>query len=216
MQQIYAPLDYGRYFEQTVKLKLIERFVKQGVRNSKSLKSLSFSRCLLDDESVETICSSLKYLPNVETLDFSHCDLSVKGAESITNMIKHQKIQRFSESWQRSLRYRAINHETIPGLVNISLNFNPGVGDEGLLILLEVLKEDAWIKKVEMRGCCLTDLGAYQISECLKLNKTIAIFDIAKNPDISNPLYRHIAVQLGSEESGSDDEPVKLSAPQLL
>ena len=177
---------------------------------------MSFARCLLDDEAVETICTTLKYLPNIETLDFSHCNLSVIGAESIANMVKHQKIQRFSESWQRSLRYCAINHETIPGLVNISLNFNPGVGDEGLLLLLEILKEDAWIKKIEMRGCRLTELGANQISECLKINNTITIFDITKNPDISNAMYRCIAVQLGSDESSLDGEPLKLSTSQFL
>lgn len=131
-------------------------------------------------------------------------------------MLKFQKIQRFAESWERSLRYGSINHETIPGLINIFLNFNPDLGDESLEMILEVLKEDVWIKKLEMKGCGLTDLGAEQICKCLKMNETLITFEIDKNPDISNTMYKRICVKLGAETSAIDEESTKLSNAQLL
>lgn len=96
------------------------------------------------------MCSTIKLLPSVESVNFSQCQLSAKGAESISEMIKYQKIFRYSEGWKKSLRYRDVDPETIPGLKRISLNHNPDIGDTGLMYILEVLKEDVWIKGIQV------------------------------------------------------------------
>lgn len=57
-----------------------------------------------------------------------------------------QKISRFSEGWEKSLRYRSVDVDSISGLRNIALSTNPNLGDEGLRMIAEVLKEDAWVK----------------------------------------------------------------------
>lgn len=57
-----------------------------------------------------------------------------------------QKISRFSEGWEKSLRYRNVAIDSISGLRNICLANNPNLGDEGLRFITEVLKEDAWVK----------------------------------------------------------------------
>lgn len=59
---------------------------------------------------------------------------------------KIQKISRYTEGWQKSLRYRDVDPDTIPGLRNIALSGNTLIGDDGLKCIVEVLKEDVWIK----------------------------------------------------------------------
>lgn len=59
---------------------------------------------------------------------------------------KIQKISRYTEGWQKSLRYRDVDPETMPGLRSIALSRNPQIGDDGIKPILEVLKEDVWIK----------------------------------------------------------------------
>lgn len=57
-----------------------------------------------------------------------------------------QKITRYSEGWEMSLRYRSVDVDSISGLRYISLANNPDLGDNGLRPIVEVLKEDAWVK----------------------------------------------------------------------
>lgn len=46
----------------------------------------------------------------------------------------------------KSLRYRDVDPESIRGLKQIFLNHNPCIKDEGISLIADVLKEDAWIK----------------------------------------------------------------------
>lgn len=39
--------------------------------------------------------------------------------------------------------------DTIPGLRSISLARNPNIGDDGIKSIVEVLKEDVWIKGIK-------------------------------------------------------------------
>ena len=156
----------------------------------------------------------MKHLQNIESLDFSFCNLTVCGAESVANLLKYQKIQRFSEVWMRSLRYKDTNAETIPGLKSIILNYNSQIGDNGISLLIEVLNEDVWIKNIEMQGCGITDEGANHIIKCLSINKTIVTFNLANNPDISNHLHRHINAVLGTEEN-FEKAPENLTSNQF-
>jgi len=57
-----------------------------------------------------------------------------------------QKITRFTEGWEKSLRYRSVDVNTIGGLRTVLLADNPEIGDVGIRWITEVLKEDAWIK----------------------------------------------------------------------
>jgi centrosomal protein CEP78 len=91
-----------------------------------------------------------------------------------------------------------VNPETIPGLTKINLNSNIQIGDEGLQYLTEILKDDIWIKDIEMQNCGITDEGAQSIIKCLDVNKKILNFNISGNTEISEHLYRHIVVQLGN------------------
>lgn len=172
----------------------------KGLANNKSLRHLSFARSQID-ESCEKLCATIKHLMNIETLDLSGCKINLKGAEAVANLIRFLKIQRFSEAWSKSLRYQNVDPESFAGLRKISLSDNLAIGDEGVELLTEVLKEDAWIKTVELQNCGLTDVGANHVISCLNVNKTITNFNISRNPSVSEHFLRHIAMSLGNSES---------------
>ncbi|KAI8118353.1 Protein Cep78 like protein [Lucilia cuprina] len=176
---------------------------------NESIKELSFQRSNIGDKGCEAICCTMKYLANVEKLNLSECDLTSKGAEYVGEMIKIQKISRYSEGWQKSLRYREVDPETMPGLRSIALSRNPQIGDEGIKPIVEVLKEDVWIKVIDMENCGLTDRAANLILDCLEINNYINDFNVSGNTGISKFLLRSIREQLGKE-----DEDQKLRATQ--
>jgi centrosomal protein CEP78 len=191
-----------------------------GLTQNQTIKSLSFMRCNIGDAACDILCETLKHLTNVETLNLSGCNLGVKGIEAVTNLVKFHKIQRFSEAWSQSLRYRNVDADSFPGLRKILLNNNPDIGDKGVEVLAEALKEDVWVKDIEMQRCGLTDEGAQHIINCLNINRTILCFNISGNPEVSEHLYRHIIVHLGHADLDSSDSnessPEKLSKFQLL
>lgn len=181
--------------------------IAKSLASNDCLKELSFQKSYIGDKGCGAVCSTVKYLNHIETFNLSDCNLGPKGAEHIADMIKMQKISRFSEGWEKSLRYRSVDVDSISGLRNISLSNNPNFGDEGLRLIAEVLKEDAWVKSIEMESCGLTDLGANLILECLGLNNAITEFNIRHNDGISKFLMRQIRDHLGKEDEEKLNEP---------
>lgn len=205
---------YGRYMTR----------LASGLFSNRSIKILSFARSNIGDEACEILCSNIKHLPNIESVNFSQCILGVKGIISIRDFIRFQKINRFSEAWIRSLRYQNIENEKFDGIKKILMNNNPQIGDEGIEILTDELREDVWIKEIEMQNCGLTDVGANHVKNCLEINKTILSFNINNNHDISNHLLRNISMHFGSStididsSDSSDTKSIhqKISKTQLL
>lgn len=112
--------------------------------------------------------------------------------------------------------------DKIPGLKYVSLNHNADIGDEGLAALLAVLKEDEWIKSLEMQSCGLSDLGGREIVECLDYNKTLMVFDVRNNAGISMATMNQIRKQFGMEpevqeaRSNSSKMSAKVKAVQSM
>ncbi|XP_029724278.2 protein Cep78 homolog [Aedes albopictus] len=178
-------------------------FVK-GLQQNGSLVELSLARSCIRDEGCEAICSVVMHLPNLESLNVSGCQLTARGCHALADLVKYQKIKRFAQSWQYSLRYGEVDTEKMQGLRILALSSNPCVGDEGLNELTEVLKDDEWIRQVQFRNCGLTDTGAKFIVDCLNVNKTIKKFDIRSNSGISNEALHEILIKLGEEVESSD------------
>lgn len=101
------------------------------------------------DEGCNVICCAVKDLPHIEKLNLSQCYLTADAAFSISELIKFQTINRNSEGWMKSLRYRDVDVDSVPGLKCLILNGNQ-FGDKGLELITSRLKEDMW-----MKGCCL-------------------------------------------------------------
>lgn len=188
-------------------------FYKQGLQQNSSLVELSLARSCIRDDGCEAICNVVMHLPNLESLNMSACQLTARGCRAIADLVKYQKIKRFAQSWQYSLRYGNVDTEKMQGLRILSLSSNPCVGDEGLNELTEVLKDDEWIRQVLFRNCGLTDTGAKLLVDCLNVNKAIKKFDIRSNSGISNETLHEILIKLGEEVESSDGSQ---SAPETF
>ncbi|XP_062555391.1 protein Cep78 homolog [Armigeres subalbatus] len=197
-----------------------------GLQHSWSLTQLSLSRSAIGDEGCEAICSVVMHLHKLESLNMSACQLTTRGCRAVAELVKYQKIKRFAQSWEHSLRYGDVDVEEMQGLRIVSLSSNTGIGDEGLKELTEVLKDDEWIRQVLFRNCGLTDSGAKLLVDCLNFNKTIKKFDIRSNSGISNEALHEIRIKLGEEVESSDSSqsvpetqvpgPIKLKASEQL
>lgn len=108
---------------------------------------LSFARSNLMDDGCVIICSTIKHLSHIEKINFSHCDLTHLSAAHISDLIKFQTINRYSEEWMKSFRYQERGDSaTPPGLKCLVLNGNIELGDRGLQRIVMDLKDDEWIK----------------------------------------------------------------------
>ncbi|XP_055905745.1 protein Cep78 homolog isoform X2 [Eupeodes corollae] len=189
--------------------------IAKALSSNTQLKKISFQRSPVGDKGCEAICSSIKCLPSIETLDLSECNLTVLAAGHIGDMIKFQKICRYSEGWQKSLRYQDVDPNTISGLRVILLARNPNITDDGVRIISEVLKEDVWIKIIDMENCGITDIGANLISDCLAINESIIDFNIKNNIEVSKFIHRNIRQQLGKDDDNSEESEEKLSSTKV-
>lgn len=184
-------------------------YICKGLASNSSLKNLSFARSCLGDAGCEIVCATIKHLSNIDCINLSTCTLSAVGAGSVANLVKFQKIVRFSEGWEKTLRYRSVNPETLAGLKRITLN-NNAIRDEGVVAIMEELKEDAWIKVIEMQNCQITDSGAQVIVDCLNVNQSLLLVDIEGNQKVAEHLLDHIRLQfcydadLSSSSDGTD------------
>ncbi|XP_030239823.1 protein Cep78 homolog isoform X2 [Drosophila navojoa] len=181
--------------------------IAKALASNDCLKEVSFQKSYIGDKGCEAICSTVKYLNHVEIFNISECNISSKGADYVADMIKMQKITRYSEGWEKSLRYRSVDVDSIAGLRYIAVANNPDLGDNGVRPIAEVLKEDAWVKTVDMENCGLTDCGANIILECLSLNSAITEFNVRHNPGISKFLMRQIRDHFGKEDEEKMNEP---------
>lgn len=90
----------------------------------------------------------------------------------------------------------------------MKLSDNPLIGDAGLRSLLTVLAEDVWIKSMQMQNCGLgggntgnnrddtsNENGAEALLACLHANKTLVVFDVCRNPNISEAQMQQIRAQ---------------------
>lgn len=99
------------------------------------------------DDGCIIICSTIKHLSHIEKINFSHCDLSELSAAHISDLIKFQTINRYSEEWMKSLRYHDLSGNAT-GLKCLALNGNIDIGDKGLHRIVVNLKDDEWIKGI--------------------------------------------------------------------
>lgn len=131
--------------------------------------------------------------------------LSASGALYVAELVKYQKIVRYSKGWEETLRYRTIDPDTLPGLKSINLSGN-AIGDEGVYGLTEMLKEDEWIKVLEMQNCGLTDNAGQLLIECLNVNKTLLVVNVRENDDIHPETINRLKMILGTDLDGSNSD----------
>ncbi|XP_046396661.1 centrosomal protein of 78 kDa-like [Ischnura elegans] len=168
----------------------------EGISKSKILQHLSLENCPLGDTGVEELCKTLNNLPSITTLNVSSCGLSSVGIGFIASLIKAQKIQRFMETWQKSLRYQNPNLDAMWGIRRIILNSNPQIGDDGVKLLADILEDDLWVKAIDLQKCGIGKIGAIYLISLLEENCVIAIIDIRNNKNVPASLIKEVMSHL--------------------
>nr|CAD7586735.1 unnamed protein product [Timema genevievae] len=166
--------------------------ITSALKQCPTLQNISFHRSEIGDEGCEVLCSDIKNVPNIVSLDLSHCKVSKMGARAIADLLKYQKIHRMSECWKHTLRYREPDLEAVKGIKRVTLNNNRGVGDDGVLTLLEVIWDDLWLKALDLQDCGLSDRGVRSVLDMLAFNTSLTIVDVQANPGVSDDLVAQV------------------------
>ncbi|XP_060800813.1 uncharacterized protein LOC106132167 [Amyelois transitella] len=178
----------------------------EALLTNNSLQHLYLPRCLLGDVGCLAVCKAVRCLPNILTLDLSGCDLTAVGAGYVADLVKYQKIHRYSENWTHTLRYRMPELDAMAGLRRITLCNNPQLGDLGVSKLLEVMSDDLWIKALDLQGCGLREQTANDVLEMMRSNTTLVVLDLRHNPDISNESLSKVRAALRENERRSSGQ----------
>ncbi|KAJ1206593.1 hypothetical protein NDU88_001996 [Pleurodeles waltl] len=185
----------------------------KGLATSSSLENLSLPQCPFGDKGLQIICQSVKNSSTIKTVNFTGCGLTWLGTEHMANIIKHQATRRHSDAWAESLRYRRPDLDCMAGLRRITLNYNMLIGDEGAIALAESLKEDLWLKALDMRQCGISNQGAQALLDAFRSNTTLIVLDVRRNPLIDHSLLKTIIERVLMNAHDTNPEYKWLKSP---
>ncbi|XP_006822082.1 centrosomal protein of 78 kDa-like [Saccoglossus kowalevskii] len=190
--------------------------LSKGISKNKSLNHLSLEYCMIGDQGVQIICQGLKNSVTIHSLNLTGCCMTWKGADTLAKVIKHQATKRHSEAWQDSLRYRRPDLDRMSGLRRLTLNSNSLVNDSGAIAFADGLRDDLWLKALDMQGCGISDVGAKALLDVLKTNSTLVVLDVRKNPLIDRELLKDVMEQVLINSGGEEVEYkwLKMSSPK--
>lgn len=164
---------------------------------NQTLQHVSLANSRMGDNACLTLCRMLRNKPNIRSLNLTRCQLSPSSARlGLVDLIKKQQFKRHEECWAHSLRSRSPNPDLMKGLRRLTLNDNPSLGDEGVIDLLEALKDDMYVKALDLQNCGLTDRGVQLALSTLMVNDTLVILDLRKNVLVSSDVLENVMTQL--------------------
>ncbi|KAL5020536.1 hypothetical protein ScPMuIL_003428 [Solemya velum] len=178
----------------------------KGIAKNTTLTHVSLEYCRIADTGLDIICKGIKNSPRISSVNFTGCSLTFKGADLLAKIIKHQAMKRHNEAWRDSLRYRRPDLDQMQGIRRITINNNPMVTDQGAVLLAEALKDDLWLKALDMQGCGISTDGAQHLLDVLKYNTTLVVLDVRRNPLIDRNVVHSIMEQLLINCNGQDTE----------
>jgi len=85
--------------------------------------------------------------------------------------MQSQKIQRYSERWRQTLRDQEPDLDCLPGVRRVTLNHNINIGDVGAVHLVDVLRDDVFLKGEKCMKPC-SDM-TYVIVICVTVNSQL-------------------------------------------
>uniref|UniRef100_A0A1I8FTH2 Response regulatory domain-containing protein n=1 Tax=Macrostomum lignano TaxID=282301 RepID=A0A1I8FTH2_9PLAT len=169
----------------------------RGIAANSTLKSLSLESAKIGDVGVEHLCRALRHAGNVAFLNLSGNGLTWRAVDELGRLIGFQATSRHNEAWRDSLRYRRPNFDSMHGLRRIALNNNPLIDDQGAQVLADALKDDLWVKAIDLQGCGIGNAGAKSLLAVLKLNTTLVVLDLRRNHLIDKDLLHALTEQAG-------------------
>ncbi|PAA66878.1 hypothetical protein BOX15_Mlig017861g6, partial [Macrostomum lignano] len=178
----------------------------RGIAANSTLKSLSLESAKIGDVGVEHLCRALRHAGNVAFLNLSGNGLTWRAVDELGRLIGFQATSRHNEAWRDSLRYRRPNFDSMHGLRRIALNNNPLIDDQGAQVLADALKDDLWVKAIDLQGCGIGNAGAKSLLAVLKLNTTLVVLDLRRNHLIDKDLLHALTEQVIVNGDGKDSE----------
>lgn len=168
-----------------------------GVKANQTLQNISLAYCRIGDIACEKLCKIIRDKPNIRSIDLTGCALTQISLEKgLVDLIKKQQVKRHEECWIHSLRSRPADPDIMHGLRRLTLNDNPILGDDGLAALLESLKDDLYLKALDLQNCGLTNRGAELALSTLMINDTLVVLDIRKNSLVTSSMLESIMFRL--------------------
>ncbi|EDV29690.1 uncharacterized protein TRIADDRAFT_52351 [Trichoplax adhaerens] len=178
--------------------------LSKALPKNKTLQRISLENCQIKDQGLETLCTGLKNSVSITSLNVSGCHLTSKGAETLAKLILHQATARYAETWKESLRYRWPDLDRMPGLRRITACMNPLFGDEGASYLADALKDDLWLKALDLQQCGITNEGAKKFEPVLQINNSLVIVDLRANHLIDRSVFEAIMEQIATNTIRQD------------
>ncbi|XP_038660836.1 centrosomal protein of 78 kDa isoform X2 [Scyliorhinus canicula] len=178
----------------------------KGLSRTKTLQNLSLAYCPIGDDGLKIVCESVKNSATIKTVNFTGCNLTWRGAEHMTNIIKHQATKRHSQVWAESLRYRRPDLDCMTGLRRITMNCNTLIGDIGAAAFADALKDDLWLKALDLQQCGISDKGAKALLDILQTSSMLIVLDVRKNPLIDRSLTQSIIERILLNGNGVNSE----------
>ncbi|XP_043568546.1 centrosomal protein of 78 kDa isoform X1 [Chiloscyllium plagiosum] len=164
----------------------------KGLSRTKTLQNLSLAHCPIGDEGLEIICQNVKNSATIKIVNFTGCNLTWRGAQHMTGIIKYQATKRHSQVWAESLRYRHPDLDCMTGLRRITMNCNTLIGDAGAIAFADALKDDLWLKALDLQQCGISNKGAKTLLDILQTSSSLIVLDVRKNPLIDRSLTKSI------------------------
>ncbi|XP_065069197.1 centrosomal protein of 78 kDa-like [Rhopilema esculentum] len=177
-----------------------------GIMKSKSLQMISLESSQIGDAGLKALAPGLKSLLNLKYVCLSGCSLTWKGMDIISEIIQHQATKRHGEAWQESLRYRRPDLNGMLGLRRIDLCQNALIGDKGVQILANSLKDDLWIKALDLQRCGISSQGADAILSALDFNRSVRVLDVRLNPLLERAKIKAVLEKVMLNSGGEDPQ----------
>ncbi|PNF34212.1 hypothetical protein B7P43_G17515 [Cryptotermes secundus] len=178
----------------------------QGIKSCRPLQNVSLHRSPIRDEGCRLICRAIKGLTNIKCVDLSGCGITARGAMAVAEMLKYQKIQRYSETWKQTLRGCDPDVDSLPGLRRVTLNHNTDIGDDGAVHLVNAVRDDIFVKALDLQNCGVGNTGGKAALEMLQLNVSLAVMDLRANKNINSELLTQIMRRLYMNNHGASQK----------
>ncbi|KAL5105742.1 Centrosomal protein of 78 kDa [Taenia crassiceps] len=117
--------------------------------------------------------------------------------------------------WKDSLRYQIPNLDTMSGIRRLTLNDNPHIGNNGSKLLCEALRDDRWVKAIDLQNCGLGDSAGQAWLNLLKAsakglkgtsemagNRTLGIVDLRRNKKMDRGILRAVTERVLTNSHG--------------
>ncbi|KPJ16219.1 Protein Cep78-like [Papilio machaon] len=177
----------------------------EAVLSNNSLQHLYLPRCLIGDAGCLAVCKAVRCLPNILTLDLSGCDITPQGASYLADLLKYQKIHRYSENWVQTLRYRLPQLDAMAGLRRLTLCGNTQLTDRGFATLADVLADDLWIKALDVQNCGLSEQSGALALRMLQSNTTLVVLDVRHNEQLGADCAAKLRAALRNNERNAGE-----------